>query len=491
MKSSARISIDWPRKALFDHIPLEVIVIDKSFAIVEANKMAEKSYPDWRKRKCYELYKNRKKKCPDCAAVKTFKDGKTRVEHAENLDAAGNVHHYMVHFSAYKDRDGKIPYVIEMATDITERVNLEREYRLLFDNVPCYISVIDKNFKVIDSNALFRSTFSKKGARYCYEMYKGRDKVCSKCPAVKVFRSAKRATSLQVGVDKTGKKTHYMVTAAPLKLNGDKVDRVIEMALDVSEVVALQEKLRLAEQERMEVERFAAVGQTVAGLAHGVKNILMGLEGGMYVVNSGLQRSDNQLVSNGWKMLENNIAKISSVVKEYLQFARGAEIDVDESDPVTIARDVYELYRDLAEQSGITLTAELQEGIGNAPLDSEGIHTCLANLVSNAIDACVVSDKKKTRIRLSCHEEDGVIVYEVEDNGAGMDYEVKKKIFSNFFTTKASGQGTGLGLLVTRRIIFEHGGKISFESALRKGSLFKIELPRKKLPKVKKSEAES
>lgn len=485
MKESFSV-IDWPRKALFDHIPLEIIVIDKNFRVIEANSMAEKKYPNWRNRKCFELYKNRKKKCANCAAVKTFKDGRTRIDHTENVDSAGRLRYYMVHVSAYKDKRGKIPYVIEMATDITDRVNLEREYRLLFDNVPCYVSVIDSNFRVVDSNALFRDTFSKKGQEFCYQMYKGRDRVCTKCPAVRAFRSGERYTSLQVGVDKAGKKTHYMVTAAPLKVNGDKVDRVIEMSLDVSDMIALQETVRRMEQEKIEVERFAAVGQTVAGLAHGVKNILMGLEGGMYVVNSGLQREDNELVSKGWGMLQTNIAKISSVVKEYLQFARGSQIEVDMADPVSIAADVFELYKDLAEQSGITLTADLQEGIKKAPLDAEGIYDCLANLISNAIDACVVSDKKLKKIQLSCYEKNGTIYYQVKDNGTGMDYEVKKKIFSNFFTTKASGQGTGLGLLVTRRIIYDHGGKVGFESTLRRGSLFRIELPRKRLPRVKK-----
>jgi signal transduction histidine kinase len=487
---AARKKIEWPTKALFDHIPLDIIVIDRNFTIVEANKQAQRTYPDWRNRKCYEVYKQRKTKCPNCGAVKTFKDGKTRVEHSENVDRHGVTRQYMVHISPYKDARGKIPYVIEMAVDITDRVNLEREYRLLFDNVPCYISVIDKNFKVLDSNALFRQTFSKKGSRYCYQMYKGRSRVCTKCPAVRAFKGGETYTSLQVGLDRAGKKTHYMVTAAPFKVNGGVVDSVIEISLDVSEVISLQEKLQQVEKEKIEVERFAAVGQTVAGLAHGVKNILMGLEGGMYVVNSGLQRQDNELVTNGWKMLQSNIAKISSVVKEYLQFARGgSEIDVEMVDPVSIAKEVLGLYKDLAEQSGIALTSSLQESIRKAPLDQEGIHTCVANLVSNAIDACVVSDKKRKKIELSCFEKNGAIFYEVKDNGTGMDYEVKKKVFSNFFTTKASGQGTGLGLLVTRRIIYEHGGKVSFESALRRGSLFRIELPRKRLPKVRKAES--
>jgi len=486
---SPKTKVEWPRKALFDQIPLEIIVIDGNFNIIEANKQAKKRYPDWQNKKCYEVYKQRKKKCVNCAAEKTFKDGRTRIDHVENIDSHGNVHYYMVHISAYRDRKGRIPYVIEMATDITDRVNLEREYRLLFDNVPCYISVIDKNFMVLDSNALFRQTFSKKGSKYCYQLYKGRDEVCRKCPAVKVFKTGKRSTSLQAGVDKSGARTHYMVTAAPLTKDGSTIDRVIEMALDISEVIRLQEKLKQMEKEKLEMDRFAAVGQTVAGLAHTIKNILMGLEGGMYVVNSGLQRGDNKLVANGWNMLQSNINKISSVVKEYLQFARGSEIHMEMVNPVDIARDVFNLFQDLALQSGVKLVADLQEDIPNAPLDREGIHSCLANLISNAMDACIVSDKKRKRIHLSCYEMSGTIIYEVKDNGTGMDYEVKKKIFSNFFTTKASGQGTGLGLLVTRRIIYEHGGKISFESTLRKGSLFRIELPRRHLEKIRKSES--
>lgn len=123
------------------------------------------------------------------------------------------------------------------------------------------------------------------------------------------------------------------------------------------------------------------------------------------------------------------------------------------------------------------------EGIAPAPLDEEGIHTCLANLISNAIDACTFSERKSDHVvSVSLREEEGVLIWEVEDDGQGMDYEVSKKVFSKFFSTKGSDYGTGLGLLTTRKIIHQHGGRISFTSEEGKGSTFKIELPRDTLP---------
>ena len=232
----------------------------------------------------------------------------------------------------------------------------------------------------------------------------------------------------------------------------------------------------------MEAERLAAVGQTVAGLSHGIKNILMGLEGGMYVVNSGIKRTDNNLVKQGWNMLQNNIEKVSSFVREFLNFAKGTVPKVELVNPCTIATDIVNLYKDSAQQSGIKLTAKLQKKIAPAAMDPQALHTCIANLISNAIDACQMSDTKKPAIIFSLLEKDDIICYEVKDNGCGMDYEVKKKIFTNFFTTKGSGQGTGLGLLTTRKIVQEHGGKISFRSTLGKGSVFKLEFPRSRLP---------
>ena len=91
-------------------------------------------------------------------------------------------------------------------------------------------------------------------------------------------------------------------------------------------------------------------------------------------------------------------------------------------------------------------------------------------------------------VHVFSHEEDDTLVYVVVDNGQGMDYEVSKKVFSKFFSTKGSDRGTGLGLLTTKKIVHQHGGRISFSSEEGTGSSFRIELPRANLPHPEEEE---
>ena len=471
---------------LFDQATFNIAVIDKQYNIVETNRFFERTHGSkWRGGKCYRVLKGNKSRCRECKAVKTFRDGRTRVSQEQGKDKEGNTIYYLVQYFPIKDEQGKIPYIVEMSIDVTGQVKIENEHQLLFDNVPCCITIIDRNLRVVKSNRLFDSQFRRKAATHCYEMYKGSRKPCGNCPAAKAFETKKVQKYIQVCVDKEGRKSQYMVTAAPIGIDEKGVSRIMKMSLDISEVLFLKDRLAQVEKEKIEAERLAAVGQTVAGLSHGIKNVLMGLEGGMYVVNSGLNRKDDEIVQKGWDMLENNITRISALVKEFLSFARGTEPDIRMTDPTDVVRQIEELFRGLAEKSEVSLTVKAPGSMAQAPMDPEGLHTCLANLMSNALDACLISDKKQRRIVVSCYEKNNTIFLAVKDNGCGMDNEIKKKVFTSFFTTKGSGQGTGLGLLVTRKIVSQHGGKISVKSARNRGSEFIMEFPRKRLP-VKK-----
>jgi len=346
----------------------------------------------------------------------------------------------------------------------------------LFDTVPVNICVIDRNFRIVEANDWFTMKYGSWKNRYCYSVYKGRSERCRHCGAVKTFADGRVRVREEQGQVKDGENVQYLVHLVPIVQPDGEIRHVIEMSTDITDVKRL-------EREKREAERLAAVGETVAGIAHGIKNVLMGLEGGIYVFNSGLETGDEERLSQGWDMVEGNITRISRFVREFLDFARGRLPEVSIVDPNQPARKVVELFRQKAAMEGVELVEDLQNKIPQAYLDEEGIHACLTNLVSNAIHACTVSDEKRDyQVTLSSRDDGATLAYEVSDNGCGMDYEISRKIFSSFFSTKGSGEGTGLGLLTTKKIIHQHGGKVSFVTEEGTGSAFRIELPRSDLP---------
>ena len=167
----------------------------------------------------------------------------------------------------------------------------------------------------------------------CYEVYKKRKTKCPNCPAAKSFKDGRVHQSSQVGIKKKGEKTHYIVAASPLGRGPDEVNQVIEISTDITE-------LKKLEKEVIEAERLAAVGQTVAGLAHSVKNILMGLEGGMFIVSQGFSKDDKKLITEGWEMLQRNFEKITSLVKDFLSFAKGRLPDLVMCNPNDLVMEI-------------------------------------------------------------------------------------------------------------------------------------------------------
>ncbi len=466
---------------LFDLAPIMMAVLDPEFQIVEANAAFRNVFGPWEGRHCYEMLKGEAAPCERCQATWTFADGKSRLCDDRLTVSKGVTSHFVVRVAPLSTEDIIAnPYVLWVASNVNEASSLQRENDILFERVPCYVTVLDRDLEVVRANRRMRETFGKSWGKKCYQVYKRRDRPCRKCPALMVFEDGKEHSAEQIGVTTTGEEAHYIVTASPLtREHGDpngKVNFVIEIATDVT-------NLRTLERDKLEAERLAAVGQTVAGLAHGIKNILMGVEGGIYVMESGMRKSQMDRVDRGVQMLKRNVEKISSLVKNLLSFSKGRQPSVALVDPNAPARDILELYGAMARKVGVSLEGVLQEGLAPAPMDVQGIHTCLANLVSNAVDACQASEKGDCKVVLTTSEASGALIYEVADNGCGMDYEVKNRIFTTFFTTKGAG-GTGLGLLTTRKIVQEHGGKILLESDPGQGTRFRIVLPRDRLPVV-------
>jgi len=270
-------------------------------------------------------------------------------------------------------------------------------------------------------------------------------------------------------------------------------DEVLEIALNrAQERIAMRRKINQYTQnleqlvrdktrKLIEAERLAAVGQTVAGLSHAIKNISGGLKGGTFVLEKGIELGDQKYLMQGWEMIKGNVDKITHLSLDLLNYAKDTDLNIQACDPNKPAREVVDLMRPRAKDHGIGLRSELAKNLGTCHFDPDLIYRGLLNLVTNAIDACINDDPagRGRQVTVRTKKTHGwAVEYQVLDNGCGMNAEIKKNIFKRFFSTKGS-EGTGIGLMLTKKIVDEHNGVIEVESEAGAGSKFILKLPEK------------
>ncbi|MCS6977283.1 MAG: ATP-binding protein [Gemmatales bacterium] len=229
-------------------------------------------------------------------------------------------------------------------------------------------------------------------------------------------------------------------------------------------------------QAMVQAERLAAIGQTIAAISHHVKNILQGLRTGSDLIRLGIQEDKRDMIEQGWKVVEKNQARIYDLVMDMLSYSKEREPALEPVDVNQLVRDVLELVDGVLKEKGIQLHLRLAENLPQIQADPEGIHRALLNLVQNAIDALEGRDKPALGLATSLDAEKQWLRIVVTDNGCGIATNKLEEIFKPFVSTKGS-KGTGLGLAVSRKILREHGGDITAESILNKGSRFTIRLP--------------
>jgi signal transduction histidine kinase len=233
-------------------------------------------------------------------------------------------------------------------------------------------------------------------------------------------------------------------------------------------------------QQKLQAERLAVMGETVASLSHSIKNILQGLRGGADVVEMGLKKNDLKVATGGWAILKRNLDRIIGLTMNMLAYSRPRTLEVELAKIGPLLEDCASLLQDRAQQKGVAVIVDADADMPPIPLDPGQMHQALMNLLTNALEAVDntsgVITAKASFIRKRGSADLGEARIEVIDNGPGIPAEMLPRIFEPFFTTKGM-RGTGLGLAVTRRIVELHHGKIEVKSELSKGSTFTIRLP--------------
>ena len=335
----------------------------------------------------------------------------------------------------------------------------------LFDLVPSAISIQDHAFRIRKINRTFRELFGDRLGEHCYQVYKGRTEICQTCPMAKSFEDGQVHQSEDLVRAADGRLIQMAVQTTPVAGKDGRVIGGMEVATDISRTVASQQELVL-------------LGQAMAGMAHYIKNIVTGLEGGIFVVEEGMGSNDEKLLQEGWEMVRRNIKRVTKLSRDQLYCSRERPPEKHEVRPNALVCEAVRLYREKAARCDVELIVELDQRIGPAWLDPDGFHNMLTNLLSNAVDACTF-DTTKDRHWVSVKtllDPTGELVLEVSDNGQGIPKDMCSEVFVEMFTSKGRS-GTGLGLLVIYRVVCAHGGHVNVLSDEDVGTVFTIIIP--------------
>ena len=239
----------------------------------------------------------------------------------------------------------------------------------------------------------------------------------------------------------------------------------------------LEERVEEASRELLQAERLAAVGRTVASVAHSVKNMLSGLRGGSYMIREGLDSGKEETARTGLEMLDRNVGLIKEFVRNLLTLAKPRDPDREPIDALTLLEEAVEVALAGAEAKEVEIiAAEPAPGEAGITILAErpALLDALLNLISNAVDAA--ASVASGRVEVSLARRDGEAVFQVTDNGPGLDEEGEAQVFTGFFSTKGAA-GTGLGLMVANKTAQEHGGRIELTNRPGLGATFRFIVP--------------
>jgi signal transduction histidine kinase len=228
-------------------------------------------------------------------------------------------------------------------------------------------------------------------------------------------------------------------------------------------------------EENESKDRLSVLGQSIISSAHGLKNILNNIDGGVFIVEKGAQKKNMEEVSKGWEIVRRNSNRVRDLVLDILLFSRPKKPEYKYSSINDICKDIKELLEESAKKSNVEIINSLDSDIGEVIIDPKGIYRCILNLASNAIHACEEKGRGRVTIRTKLKSISQIEI-SVSDTGTGISKENLNHIFNTFFTTKGS-KGTGLGLSVTEKIVKEHGGTIEVKTMQNIGTTFTIKLP--------------
>jgi signal transduction histidine kinase len=238
------------------------------------------------------------------------------------------------------------------------------------------------------------------------------------------------------------------------------------------ELARRSEELDLKNQQLVQSEKMSAIGELSAGLAHEVKNPMVGIVG---FAQLGQESTSLEEAREYFKLIDSDAQRANGILQNLLEFARPPDVEEEVLEFNQVVAGAVRLTAHQLQLNGVRVHVEYADGLPKVKGNGNQLRQVLLNLMMNASQA--MEGQKDKHLYVQTKGGDAGAQVTVRDVGPGIEPAAQARIFEPFFTTKPRGKGTGLGLSVSRSIIEAHRGEIRVESELGKGATFFIRLP--------------
>ncbi|MBK8253096.1 MAG: HAMP domain-containing protein [Polyangiaceae bacterium] len=287
------------------------------------------------------------------------------------------------------------------------------------------------------------------------------------------------ARSLSQPLAALAKETREIVAGAPRRVEGRGGREIAQLAdafnRSIEELVLMRQRLSVS-------ERIAAQREVARQIAHEIKNPLAPIRAAMETLRRLRARDDpafDEYFEEATGTVLEEVHRISNIVTEFTKFARLPAPNPEPVDLVNVAKGVVTLHARSADATGPSNATRVElvsePGLPLVVADKDQIVQVLTNLVQNGLDAASAArPDPRVVVTIGPLEKERIRIV-VRDNGPGVSDDMLPRLFTPYATTKA--KGTGLGLAIVQRIVFEHGGDISYRKPTKGGAVFEIWLP--------------
>jgi len=414
----------------------------------------------------------------------------------------GEPHVGEVYISLMK-KNGKVIGIQSVMMDITERKKKEREIReskekferLFMDNPEAAVYV-NPDFHILDVNPCFSELFG-----YSLDEVKGKHINSAIVPKDKMEEAEmldKKAEKRYffhgtVRKRKDGSLVPVSISVAPITVEG-RLTGYVGLYKDATERKQMERKLqeysehleelvekrtrqlKEAQEQLLKSERLAAIGEIAAMVGHDLRNPLTSIAGATYYLKTKLEQKMDKTAKDMVELIEKDIKYSDKIISDLLRYSREIHLELTETTPKSITKHAL---TSIKVPKNIRIS-NLTDNKPKIKIDAQKMNRVLVNITKNAIDAM----PKGGKLTITSKKTNGKLEITFTDTGRGMQKDIFEKIWTPLFTTKAKGMG--LGLPICKRIVEAHGGDISVESIVGKGTTFTVTIPIK--PKLEGGE---